>query len=157
MVATDEMSISSSQEEVAVDQSRLRRHMGYCLSRAGLQVRKLITRRLVAMGLNSVEFSILVLCDANTGINLRQLGDALDISPPNLVQVIDRLIKRKLLKRVRSRLDRRIQHIHLTADGSALLAVAEKEVAELEREISNSFTAAERKALMKGLRKLALL
>ncbi|MFT3754490.1 MAG: MarR family winged helix-turn-helix transcriptional regulator [Pseudoxanthomonas sp.] len=140
-----------------VDQSRLQRFIGYRLTRASVQIHKLFVKRIGTLELKPVEFSILVLADANAGINLRQLGDALDISPPNLVQVIDRLSKRKLLKRVRSRQDRRIQHLHLTPEGSELLATAESEVADLENRIAEVFTATEKKTLMMGLGKLSRL
>ena len=147
----------ATSEPVAIDQSRLQRFIGYRLTRASLQVHKLFVRRVAALELKPIEFSILVLTDANPGINLRQLGDALDISPPNLVQVVDRLNKRKLLKRVRSRQDRRIQHIHLTADGVTLLTKAEKDVAEFEDGISKLFNATEKKTLTQGLHKLSRL
>ena len=156
MASTDEI-VAVEDQGAQVDQSRLQCYIGYRLSRASLQVRKLFVRRISALELKPVEFSILVLCDANVGINLRQLGDALDVSPPNLVQVIDRLMKRKLLKRVRSNQDRRIQHINLTDEGRAALELAEKEVAKLEREITDLFSVSQGKVLMQGLRKLALL
>ncbi len=152
-MAADEIP-ASTEQEVLVDQSRLQRYLGYRINRASLHIRKLFARRMATLQLKAVEYSILVLIDANRGINLRQLGDALDVSPPNLVQVIDRLSKRKLLKRVRSRQDRRIQHINLTADGSALLKQAAKAVAKLEDEIEQVFTATEQKALIRGLRDL---
>lgn len=153
-MATTNISPSLMSQELLVDQSRLQRYLGYRLSRASLKVRRLFAQRVGALELKPVEFSILVLADANVGINLRQLGDSLEIPPPNLVQVVNRLIKRKLLKRVHSQSDRRIQHLLLTPQGATLLAEAEQAVSAMEQEIEQLFTATEQRALATGLRKL---
>lgn len=119
----------------SVEQSRLQGLLGYQLTRAQLQLHRRLVERLQAVSLRPVEYSILVLIDSNHGINQRQIGDALGISPPNLVGVITRLIKRRLVRRARSRQDRRVQHLHLTAEGARLLVEAEGIVTEFEQGI----------------------
>ena len=118
-----------------VEQSRLQRLLGYQLTRAQLQLHRRLVERLQAVSLRPVEYSILVLIDSNHGINQRQIGDALGISPPNLVGVITRLIKRRLVRRARSRLDRRVQHLHLTTEGARLLVEADTIVGQFEQSI----------------------
>lgn len=119
----------------AVEQSRLQRLLGYQITRAELHVHRKFVEHLQAFALRPVEYSILVLIDSNHGINQRQIGDTLGISPPNLVGVITRLIKKRLVRRVRSRLDRRVQHLHLTAEGARLLVEAEAIVGQFEQSI----------------------
>src|SRR5690606_38686039 len=114
----------------SVEQSRLQGLLGYQLTRAQLQLHRRLVELLQAVSLRPVEYSILVLIDSNHGINQRQIVDALGISPPNLVGVITRLIKRRLVRRARSRQDRRVQHLHLTAEGARLLVEAEGVVTE---------------------------
>ena len=83
-----------SSSEPAVDQSRLQRFLGYRLTRAEIHIHKLFARRVAELDLKPSEFSILVLIHSNPGIYLRQLGEALDISPSNLVPVVERLVQR---------------------------------------------------------------
>jgi DNA-binding MarR family transcriptional regulator len=117
-----------SAAEPAIDQARLRRFLGYRLTRTEILVHKLFLRRAVGLALKPSEYSILVLIDAQPGIYLRQLSVALDISPSNLVPVVERLVQRGLVERRVDGRDRRLQQLHLTAAGQTLLSRAEHEV-----------------------------
>jgi len=68
--------------------------------------------------------------------------------------VIARLVKRRLIRRVRSQEDKRVQHLFLSKSGSELLQQVEGEVIRFEHTISASFTQAEQKALKRALDKL---
>ena len=68
-----------------------------------------------AFGLTTPQFSILMLVFDNGDVNQKQLGQALDISPPNMAVTLDRMAERGWIERVRSTRDRRAQQIHLTA------------------------------------------
>ncbi|MBZ9559298.1 MULTISPECIES: MarR family transcriptional regulator [Modicisalibacter] len=106
--------------------------VGYRLTRSELLVRRQTQACLNAFELKPVEFSILLLADANPGITQRQLAELLDVYPPNLTPVTARLASRELLQQVRGRRDRRRQHLHLTPSGHALIAQAEQAVQRLE-------------------------
>ncbi|KEH10829.1 MarR family transcriptional regulator [Delftia tsuruhatensis] len=140
--------------EPAVDQSRLQRFLGYRLTRAEIHIHKLFARRVAELDLKPSEFSILVLIHSNPGIYLRQLGEALDISPSNLVPVVERLVQRGLIGRQPDPRDRRLQQLHLTDDGSALQARAEGVVVQLEDELEQLLTATEQRHLLSALDKL---
>ncbi|MGO1070989.1 MarR family winged helix-turn-helix transcriptional regulator [Lysobacter sp. CA199] len=138
----------------AVDQDRLLRLIGYRLTHTELQVRRLFQDCVKPFDLKPVEFSILVLTDANAGINQRQIGEVLNVSPPNLVIVVAKLVKRKLLRQVRGRQDRRMQHLHLTPSGKEMLVQAEREVVEMETRVSSMLTDAEQRTFYRLLDKL---
>lgn len=141
-------------DDGSVEQSRLQRLLGYQITRAQLQVHRKLVEHLQAFSLRPVEYSILVLIDSNHGINQRQIGDTLGISPPNLVGVITRLIKKRLVRRVRSRLDRRVQHLHLTAEGARLLVEAETIVGQFEQSILAAIGSAGHDQLERALRRI---
>ena len=61
-----------------------------------------------------MEFSILVLVASNPEVNQKQLGQALDVSAPNMAITLDRMVERGWVERVRSTQDRRAMLIHLT-------------------------------------------
>lgn len=140
-----------------IDQSRLTRFLGFRLTRAKVQVHRLFVKQLAAWDLSATEYSVLVLIDANPGVYLRQLGSALDISPPNLVPVVDRLSKRHLLMRKPSAEDRRLQSLYLTEAGQALLHQAESEVERFEQGLEQALSATERRYINSALNKLGRL
>ncbi len=111
--------------------------------------------RLASHELSTTDFSALVLIDANPGLYQRQLGQALEISPPNVVPIIDRLVQREVVVRLPSKDDRRLQELHLTDAGRALLKKAEADVARFERLLEESLTATEQRHIDSALKKLS--
>ena len=122
------------QRSEALDQSRLSHLVGYATKRAAVELKKSYHRHMGPLKLKGVEFSILVLVTSNVDVNQKQLGQALDLSPPNLAVILDRMAGRGLIERVRSTVDRRAQLIHLTDAGRALCAHAEEIAQTMEQE-----------------------
>ncbi|WP_369942409.1 MarR family winged helix-turn-helix transcriptional regulator [Xanthomonas medicagonis] len=153
-LSTTELPDSSAPAD-AIDQARLTRLLGFRLTRGELQIRRMFLECMRAYDLKPVDFSVLVLVDANSGANQRQLAEVLDVSPPNLAIVIARLIKRRLLRQVRGRQDRRMQHLHLTAAGKTLLDDAEAAVQRMEAQLLQALGAPAGRALLRALDLLA--
>lgn len=137
-----------------VEQLRLLRFLGFRLTRAKVQVHKQLLQQLDPLQLGATEYSVLVLVDANKGIYQRQLGSALEISPPNMVPIVERLVGRGLLRRVASEQDRRMQELYLTPAGQSLLAQAEASVEDFEATLEARLTATERRYFTSALKKL---
>lgn len=138
-----------------LDQSRLTHLVGYAASRAAISMRRVFARNFEPLDLKVVEFSILMLVAANPQVNQKQLGEALDISAPNMAVTLDRLVERGWVERVRSTKDRRAMHIHLTANGAELVERAEKISATMEAPALRALSAAERALLIELLMKVA--
>jgi DNA-binding MarR family transcriptional regulator len=138
-----------------LDQSRLTYLVGYAASRAAITMRRVFVRHLGPLDLKVVEFSILVLVASNPQINPKRLGQALDVSAPNLAVTLDRLVERGWVERVRSTQDRRAMHIHLTAKGRELVQRAEKIAATMENAALRVLSPAERALLIELLMKVA--
>ena len=139
-----------------LDQSRLMHLVGYAASRAAIELRKIFAKHMGPLDLKVVEFSILVLVASNPQVNQKQLGQALDMSAPNLAVTLDRMVERGWVERVRSTLDRRAQHVHLTARGRELTQQAEKIAATMENTTLRVLSLAERALLIELLLKVAL-
>src|SRR5258706_10888853 len=103
-----------------LDSSRLSHLVGYAASRASITLRKVFAQHMESLGLKIVDFSILMLVAQNPQVNQKQLGQALDISAPNMAVTPDRMVDCGWVERVRGTKDRRAQHIHLTAQGPRL-------------------------------------
>ena len=138
----------------AVDTRYLQTLLGYNARRAALTVIDEFVPRMAQFGLRVVDFSILSLIRHNPGITSRQLCDALNLLPPNLVGKIGALERRGLLQRHPHPLDGRAQSLLLTAEGQALMREAESAASQLELEATPALSAAERRTLIRLLQKV---
>jgi DNA-binding MarR family transcriptional regulator len=139
-----------------LDDSALAHLVGYAASRAALEMRKVFSAHMEGFDLRVAEFTILMLVASNGDVNQKQLGQALDISPPNMAVTLDRMVERGWVERVRSTRDRRAQHIHLTAAGRALAERAYRISQTMEESALAVLSQAERALLIELLRKIAL-
>ena len=139
----------------ALDDSALAHLVGYAASRAALEMRKVFAQHMEPFDLRIAEFTILMLVATNGDVNQKQLGDALDISPPNMAVTLDRMVERGWVERVRSTHDRRAQHVHLTAKGRTLAERTRRISATMEEPALAMLSAAERALLIELLRKIA--
>ncbi|MCE9658886.1 MAG: MarR family transcriptional regulator [Burkholderiales bacterium] len=137
-----------------LDDSGLAHLVGYAASRAALELRKVFTVHMDPHGLTTPQFSILMLVADNGDVNQKQLGQALDISPPNMAVTLDRMAERGWIERVRSTRDRRAQQIHLTAAGRALAERTRRIAATMEEPALAALSRAERALLIELLRKI---
>ena len=140
----------------ALDHSRLITLVGYAASRAAIELRKDFARHLGPLGLKVLDYSILVLVASNPEVNQKQLGEALDVSAPNMAITLDRLVENGWVERVRSTQDRRAMLIHLTAAGRDLVKRAEKTAATMEEDTLAVLSPAERALLVELLLKVGL-
>jgi DNA-binding MarR family transcriptional regulator len=83
------------------------------------------------------------------------LADLLDVTPPTASRMIERLVRKRLVRRVRAKDDRRTVRVHLTDAGQAVVTqVTERRRAEIER-ILEQMPVRGRKALTSALRAFA--
>jgi len=127
-----------------LDQSALQRLAGYSLRRAEVMMRQHFTRTLADWDIRGAEYSALILIATNELVTQADLGEALNIKRPNMVSLIERLEKRGLLARKVHEHDRRNHILSLTEKGDALLADIEGPVHEMDKRVTNCWTAKER-------------
>lgn len=143
------------QPATGVDDSRMRSLLGYNLALAGVATFGVFDRSVLAeLGLKRTEYTVLVLLDANPGITSKQMGATLAIASSNMAVLVDRLHKRELLRREKSALDGRAQHLTLTAQGRALVRKAEARAVAAEQALLRRFTAGERALLFELLQRI---
>jgi DNA-binding MarR family transcriptional regulator len=130
--------------------------VGYNCRRVYLNIKPGFVERMEPYGLRTVDFSVLSLLKANPNITQKRLAQAINVSPPNLAVLLDRLEERGFLLRQRNPLDKRSQTLVLTTEGTRLCAKAEAAASELEREATSALTAPEREQLLALLQKIFL-
>ena len=96
--------------------------VGFWLRLAQQQDLRRFNRMFAKEGVSQLIYSVLLLIGANPGCRQADLGGALHIRQPNLVDPIDGLIARALVLRRPDPDDRRAQTLWLTQEGEALLA-----------------------------------
>ncbi|MCK6423809.1 MAG: MarR family winged helix-turn-helix transcriptional regulator [Burkholderiaceae bacterium] len=138
-----------------LDEGALGGVLGYHISQASVTTLELFGRHVgEPLDLRPVEFSLLLLLQANTQVTPKLLAQALALSAPNLTILLDRLQERGLIERVRSEADRRSQHVLLTPTG---LQLAERCVAlcgTMELELDDCLTPGEHLLLIELLQKV---
>lgn len=137
-----------------LDQSVLLSLVGYNCRRAYITIMPLFEKRMAKFELRPVDFTVLSLLKANPNINQKRLSKAINVSPPNLATLLDRLEQRDLVMRQRNPQDRRSQTLVLTAAGKSMCVKAEKTAAELEEKATEALSDAERAQLIKLLQKI---
>lgn len=153
------MSLSPAKSEPSVDQVNtdyLESLVGYNARRAALVIIELFLQRMSGYELRPVEFSVISLIMHNPGITSRQLCGTLGMLPPNLVGMVNQLEKRGLIVKRPHPSDGRATGLHPTPAGLALVEKAEKTALELETEATTRLTPAERKTLIRLLKKVYL-
>jgi DNA-binding MarR family transcriptional regulator len=139
-----------------VDTRYLETLVGYNARRAALAVIEVFMAGMAEYELRPVDFSVASLIAHNPGITSRQLCSSLGMLPPNLVGLLNALERRGLITRRPHPNDGRASGLHPTPEGIAFMREAESAVSELERDASSRLTAAERKTLIRLLKKIYL-
>jgi len=138
-----------------LDDSRMRRLLGYCLARASAVGNRVFEEHIgIPLALRRVDYTILVLVGANPDATNRQLARLLDLSMPYLTITLDKLVARGLVTRTRSDADRRSSLLRLTDKGRTLLREAEDIAATMETRLLSHLTSGERALLFELLRKV---
>ena len=74
------------------------------------------------LGLTPAQFDLIVTLGNTQGMNFKELGEKTLITKGTLTGVVDRLVAKKMVRRVASPTDGRSQTVQLTADGETLFA-----------------------------------
>ena len=129
--------------------------VGYNLRRAQLAVFQNFQQAMAELDVTPGQLGVLVLIGENDGLSQSRLGRALGIDRSTMVAVIDRLEKRRLVRRAPSPTDRRSYALELTSEGRALLAAVTPRLRAHEQAITGDLDAAEQATLLGLLRRLA--
>ena len=110
--------------------------LGYRLRRAQLWVFKEFGRQLSAFDISPAQFSVLCVIDANPGVNQLAIAQLLSIERAGLGRLVDHLEGRGLVRRTASAINRRYYVLHLTDQGTVLLARIRPAVAESDKQLA---------------------
>jgi DNA-binding MarR family transcriptional regulator len=125
--------------------------LGYRIRRAQLWVFKEISRKLASFEISPAQFSVLIVIDANPGINQLAVAQVLSIERAGLGRLADHLEARGLVTRAASSINRRYYVLYLTDAGAALLGRIRPIVAEHEKDLARKIGSSAFKQLQRTL------
>jgi DNA-binding MarR family transcriptional regulator len=137
-----------------IDTRYLETLLGYNTRRATLTIISRFIERMADFDLRPVDFSVLSLIGHNPGITSRELCNALNILPPNMVGFLKAFEKRELIDRTPHPTDGRAMGLSLTKKGQQLMQKAEVAAIESDASAAHQLSAAEQKTLMRLLQKI---
>jgi len=124
--------------------------VGYQLRRASVAMFDDLATALADLDLRPTGASILLLVAANPGITQSAIGRILEIERANMAPQAAMLTKRELVARTAS--DGRSQGLRLTTTGKAMAAKVRARIAAHEQRFIDTFSEAEKAALLRALR-----
>ena len=137
-----------------IDTRYLETLLGYNTRRASLTIISRFIERMVEFDLRPVDFSVLSLIGHNPDITARELCNALNIMPPNMVSFLKTFEKRELIERTPHPTDGRAMGLTLTNKGRKLMQQAEVAALESDTRAAHRLSAAEQKTLIRLLQKI---
>jgi DNA-binding MarR family transcriptional regulator len=141
--------------EQAIKFGDLQDHLGYVLRRAQMEVFSRFAEAMREVDLTPGQFGVLVLIDQNPGVRQSAICDALGIQRSNFVALLHDLERRGLALRRTHGSDARINALHLTRKGQALLRRANTLHTAYEAQLTQRLGPAGRETLLTLLRELS--
>ena len=126
-------------------------HAGYAIRRFQLWIFQDFIKTLAAVDIRPTQYSVMTVIGANPGLSQMAVAKRLGIERARLVHLLDSLEGRKLVKRVKSREDRRSHALHLTDPGQAALKQFKRLAAEHERHVAEKIGRENREKLLQIL------
>ncbi len=137
-----------------VEEKRLQQSFGYMTTRVASEMRLSLDRVLAPHGITAQQWIILNRCGMPGDTSPAELAEALHVTPSAVTKLLDRLETSHLVKRKKSKADRRYVTVLVTKAGHSLL----RELPPLVKKVNDSFTKGfsdtEKKQLLALLRRL---
>jgi DNA-binding MarR family transcriptional regulator len=127
---------------------------GYLITHAHYDLRRRAREVLSPLNMEPRHVGTLAVLRGHEPCSQQQLADALRVTPPVVVKLVDELAARQLVRRARNRSDRRANEITLSARGRSTLTTATAAVDEVQRFVTDKIGRQHRDELDTLLRKV---
>jgi DNA-binding MarR family transcriptional regulator len=97
----------------------------FLINRSATLVRQEFEARLRVLDLTPAQWAVLIRLSEQDGLNMTELGNLLYFDKPTTTGVVNRLVKKKYVKKVKNRKDRRVTHVFITDAGKEALKPVE--------------------------------
>ncbi|MEM7371934.1 MAG: MarR family transcriptional regulator [Bacteroidota bacterium] len=109
-------------------------------------VQNTFTNELKPFGISPQQYNILrILKGAGEWMVMSELKDGLLEKAPNATRLVDKLLKKKLIERMRSEKDRRVVYVRITKEGLTLFEEINQTENQVQQALNHHITAEEAK------------
>jgi DNA-binding MarR family transcriptional regulator len=129
----------------------LSRNFGFLLNDVARLMRTAYDRRIRKLGLTRAQWWVLTHLFRGDGVSQSALAETLEIEPPTLGRLLDRLEAKGWVRREHDARDRRVWRVHLTEEVEPALRTMRTIAAELRRDALTGISAAERERFVDTL------
>lgn len=121
--------------------------MLFQMRRIGMMANLSLSRALSATRLTPDQFQVLLMVEEQPGVSAVTLAQAIGLDAPTVGRLVNGLAQRGLLGRHRSRSDRRMVLLRVTAEAPPLIEEGRAAVAAADQEVVEQLRPTERRAL----------
>ena len=114
---------------------------------AGAQITRSFSLLIQHTGLTHKQVGLLAVVDAGVATSQREIATQLHVAPSLVVTLVDQLTSTGAVRRTRSRSDRRVQTIEITAEGRRLLKAATDVASRLDADLRTTLSPDDQQAL----------
>jgi DNA-binding MarR family transcriptional regulator len=129
-------------------------YVGFNLRRAQVASFRHLERIAGGLNLTPGQFSLLTFLEANPGVSQKAVSQEFGVDTSTLTPALDKLAKRRLVRRARAEHDRRSYALSLTSGGARLLGQMRDRIEAQEREMAATLNAGEREHLLDMLKRI---
>jgi DNA-binding MarR family transcriptional regulator len=115
----------------------------FLLTVAQRRMQRWIAARTQANGVTAAQSGLLFVLGQRDGVLMGEAGAALDLGPPGISGLVDRMTTANLIRRRADPEDGRAWRLWLTASGRAALAQSKAGLAEINARLTDGFSEAE--------------
>jgi len=126
-------------------------HAGYAVRRFQIWIFQDFIKTLADVDIRPTQYSVMTVISANPGLSQMAVAKRLGIERARLVHLLDSLERRKLVRRVKSKTDRRSHALHLTAQGETAIVKFKRLADEHERHVEAKIGKENREQLLRIL------
>jgi len=101
----------------------------FLINRSATLTRQQFESKLRPFDITPAQWGVLVRLSEQDGLNMTELGQLLYFDKPTTTGVVNRLVKKKYVKKVKNRKDRRVTHVFITDAGKEALLPIEPIIA----------------------------
>ena len=132
----------------------IQRELGYLVGSLASAMRTGLDRELASFNISSAQWAILEACHEGEASTLTSLSRVIPIDSASISRQVDRLVRAELVQRRRSRRDRRLVRLSLTAAGRRLLPKLAERVQANNARFLAGIAQREQEAMLRTIRRM---
>lgn len=131
------------------------KYLGILINKIANQLKRKMDKEMNEnYNLTKTQSLVLSYINSNKGIYQKDIEKRFSIRRSTATEILNLMEKRNLIKRIPSKIDKRLNNIEITEEGLKLEKIGKEKIKELEKHMTKSLTKEEKKELIRLLEKV---